>query len=252
MIDIQNLTKTFSTPRGKLTVLDNFSLKVQDGTFLGIAGKSGAGKSTLLSIIAGLQKPDSGKVIIGCTCGNANGTGDRDIFSLSEKELCLFRNTNIGFVSQEQSFLENLTVFDNVRLPYFIGLNKRTARVQLNLINARAKELLENLGIAHLSKSYPRDLSGGENHRLLIARALINNPDIILADEPTESVDSERTEDIVKIFRGLSDGGKTVILVSHDSQVLKSCDRIETIYNAGAQRKLRNPGCNTFYFFYFV
>ncbi len=225
MIDIRNLTKTFSTPRGKITVLDNFSLRVQDGTFLGISGKSGAGKSTLLSIIAGLQKPDSGKVIIGTSSGN----GDTDIFALKDKELSLFRNSNIGFVSQEQSFLENLTVFDNVRLPYFIGLGRRNARVQLNLINARAKELLENLGIAHLSQSYPRDLSGGENHRVLVARALANNPDIILADEPTESVDSERTEGIVKIFRSLADSGKTVILVSHDSQVLKSCDSVEAI-----------------------
>ena len=155
-------------------VLEGVNLDIKDGTILGILGGNGTGKSTLLSVIAGLQKPDSGKVIIGTSSGN----GDTDIFTLKDKELSLFRNSNIGFVSQEQSFLENLTVFDNVRLPYFIGLGRRNARVQLNLINARAKELLENLGIAHLSQSYPRDLSGGENHRVLVARALANNPDI--------------------------------------------------------------------------
>ena len=110
MIELKNITKEFSTPRGKLSVLKDFNLKIKDGTFLGIGGKSGAGKSTLLSIIAGLQKPDSGEVFLGKNPVN--------ILSLNDKELSAFRNKNIGFVSQEQSFLENLTVVDNVRLPY--------------------------------------------------------------------------------------------------------------------------------------
>lgn len=214
MIEIKNLTKNFITPRGKITVLKDFNLTVKKGTFLGVSGKSGAGKSTLLSLIAGLQKADDGQILIDDKNGNSV-----DIFSLSDKKLSAFRNQNIGFISQEQSFLENLTVLDNVRLPYYLG--GETGDVNPS---ARALSLLESLGIAHLADSLPRQLSGGENHRLLIARALMNEPEIILADEPTESVDDERTEQIVKIFRGLADSGKTVILVSHDKNALKDCD----------------------------
>ena len=217
MIEIKALTKSFTTPRGKLSILNNFSLTIADGEFLGICGRSGAGKSTLLSIIAGLQKPDSGSVIIYPL--------KKDIFSLNDKELSAFRNKNIGFVSQEQSFLENLTVLDNVRLPYFIG-KERVSEEETRQINLRAHNLLKNFGIGALANSYPRDLSGGENHRLLIARALINNPQILLADEPTESVDSKQTEEIIKIFEELSKEGKTVILVSHDQKVLSHCSKI--------------------------
>ncbi len=226
MIQIQNLTKTFLTPRGQITVLEDFALTVPDGTFLGIAGKSGSGKSTLISMILGLQKPTSGKILIG------NGKNIdfplTDIFSLDDKNLSKFRNAHIGFVSQEQSFLENLTVFDNVRLPCFLG-EKKSGGEKINSTNRRAKRLLASLGISHLEQSFPRDLSGGENHRVLIARALINNPEVILADEPTESVDGEQTEQIVKIFRELSEKGTTVILVSHDEAVLKKCDKIVSL-----------------------
>ena len=216
MIEIKNLKKKFQTPHGTITVFDDFSLEIPDKTFLGISGKSGSGKSTLLSIIAGLQKADNGKILV-------NGT---DIFSLNDKKLSAFRNQNIGFISQEQSFLENLTVIDNVRLPYFLNPAEKKHE---NQSEKRAQQLLDDLGIGKLSKSFPRELSGGENHRVLIARALMNNPEFILADEPTESVDEEQTNQIMKIFRFLSDSGKTVILVSHDSHALKSCDRIISI-----------------------
>jgi len=225
MIEIKNIKKFFKSPRGKVTVFDDFSLKIKEGVFLGVAGKSGAGKSTLLSIIAGLQKPDEGKVVI-------NGT---DIFTLSDKELCGFRNEHIGFVSQEQSFLENLSVLDNVRLPYYINSRRTKNNTKKNnvgkndddnFVTERATGLLKKLGIENLLQAYPRELSGGENHRVLIARALMNDPKIILADEPTESVDEKQTKEIIKIFRKLSDDGKTVILVSHDKSVLGECDKV--------------------------
>lgn len=228
MIEIKNLNKSFVTPRGKITVFRDFNLTVKKGTFLGVSGKSGAGKSTLLSLIAGLQKADSGEVLI----------EGRNILSLNDKDLSAFRNKNIGFISQEQSFLENLTVLDNVRLPFYLGDGKEALKSESAVSTAasvpdtgsdpsvRALSILESLGIAGLAESFPRQLSGGENHRLLIARALMNDPQIILADEPTESVDTERTEQIVKIFRGLADSGKTVILISHDKEALKDCDSI--------------------------
>lgn len=246
MIDIKHLTKSFQTPRGKITVLEDFSLTALNGTFLGIAGKSGAGKSTLLSLIAGLQKPDSGSIKIDT---EENESSPTEITGLTEKELAAFRNKNIGFVSQEQSFLENLTVLDNVRLPAYLSKSGKKKSVMLNWfqhlsnkilqqvrsdskseeITERVRSLLEDFGIAHLADQYPQNLSGGENHRVLIARALINNPQIILADEPTDSVDSERTEEIIHIFRSLANQGKIVILVSHDKGALKLCDKVINI-----------------------
>ena len=215
MIEVKNLSKKFKTSHGTLAVFDGFNLSVKDGTFLGVQGKSGAGKSTLLSLLAGLQKPDAGSIAI-------DGT---EITTLDDKKLAAFRNRSIGFISQEQSFLENLNVLDNVRLPAYLS-KKREADSE---ISARAQKLLEELGIAHLAAQYPADLSGGENHRILIARALINDPKIILADEPTDSVDSERTTAIITLFRQLAQTGKTVILVSHDEQALRLCDEVVEI-----------------------
>ena len=213
MIEAHNLNKSFITPRGRIDVLKDFSFSINERSFVGITGKSGAGKSTLLSIIAGLQMQDSGSLII-------NGI---ELNSLDDKDLSIFRNQNIGFISQEQSFLENFTVLDNVRLPAFLG-KKKIDDTSAKEITTRAEELLASLGIAHLAQNYPSTLSGGENHRVLIARALINNPQILLADEPTDSVDSERTEEIIKIFRRLADEGKTILIASHDPEALKLCD----------------------------
>lgn len=212
MIEIKNLNKKFKTSHGTLIVLKDFSLTIEDGTFLGIQGKSGAGKSTLLTILAGLQPADSGSIII----------DGKEIVGAGERELAAFRNQHIGFVSQEQSFLENLNVIDNVRLPAYLGKD----RASDSEISERAHRLLEELGISHLARQFPSDLSGGENHRVLIARALIKNPKVILADEPTDSVDDERTKEIINIFRKLTDQGKIVILVSHDQAALKLCDKI--------------------------
>ena len=214
MIEVTNLSKSFITPRGRIDVLKDLSFLIRDGSFTGITGKSGAGKSTLLSIIAGLQKPDSGSITI----------NDTNLLSLDDKKLSAFRNKNIGFISQEQSFLENFSVLDNVRLPAFIG-RKKVDDTTAKEITARAEQLLDSLGIAHLAQNYPATLSGGENHRVLIARALINNPQILLADEPTDSVDSERTDEIIKIFRRLADEGKTILIATHDKAALKLCDR---------------------------
>ncbi len=215
MIEIKNLNKKFKTSHGSLNVLKDFTLNIKDGTFLGIQGKSGAGKSTLLTILAGLQPADSGSIVI----------EGKEIIGAGERELAAFRNQNIGFVSQEQSFLENLNVIDNVRLPAYLSTD-RTPDAE---ISERAHRLLEDLGISHLAQQFPADLSGGENHRVLIARALINNPKVILADEPTDSIDDERTEEIIKIFRTLADQGKIVILVSHDHEALKLCDDLVVI-----------------------
>ena len=214
MIHAANLSKSFFTPRGRIDVLKNLSFSIPDGSFIGITGKSGAGKSTLLSIIAGLQKPDNGELTV----------NETNLLALNDKNLSAFRNKNIGFISQEQSFLENLSVLDNVRLPAFIG-NSSPSENQIQKITENAISLLEDLNIAHLAQNNPVTLSGGENHRVLIARALINNPSVILADEPTDSVDIEQTKSIIRIFRRLADKGKTILIASHNGEALKLCDR---------------------------
>ena len=197
-------------------MLDAFSFTVPDGRCLGIAGKSGAGKSTLLSIIAGLQEPDSGRVLI-------DGT---DTSVLDDRQRSLFRNRHIGFVSQEQSFLENLTVLDNVRLPACLG-----KKVKPDAGADRALQLLERLGVRQLADCYPSELSGGENHRVLIARALMNEPALILADEPTASLEKEQAASVMELFRTLADEGKTIVVVSHDESALRACDEILRIDN---------------------
>jgi len=213
MILIENLSKKFATPNGEKKVLDNISISIKDGTLFGIKGDSGIGKSTLVSIIAGLQKADGGTVTV-------DGT---ETTSLSDDEICSFRNRNIGFVSQEQSFLENLSVIDNVVLVSLLSRKKRRAeRKDIE----RAEKLLADLGIGNLAKQSPSSLSGGENRRLLIARALMNDPKTIIADEPTDALDRDMADETVGIFKRLSESGKTVVLVTHDEEALKKCDEI--------------------------
>lgn len=213
MIQIEKLSKSFTTPRGTKKVLADLSLTVNDGDLFGIAGESGTGKSTLVSIIAGLQKPDDGKVFV-------NGT---DVFSLSDDKICSFRNKTIGFVSQEQSFLENISVIENVMLPAFLF---RKTRIKTDEIIARARKLLSDFGIENLSEMSPTALSGGENRRVLIARALINDPEIVIADEPTDAVSKNQAKEIINIFKDISQSGKTVILVTHDQCSLEQCNNI--------------------------
>lgn len=213
MIQIEKLSKSFTTPRGTKKVLADLSLTVNDGDLFGIAGESGTGKSTLVSIIAGLQKPDDGKVFV-------NGT---DVFSLSDDKICSFRNKTIGFVSQEQSFLENISVIENVMLPAFLF---RKTRIKADEIIARARKLLSDFGIENLSEMSPTALSGGENRRVLIARALINDPEIVIADEPTDAVSKNQAKEIINIFKDISQSGKTVILVTHDQCSLEQCNNI--------------------------
>lgn len=213
MIQIEKLSKSFTTPRGTKKVLADLSLTVNDGDLFGIAGESGTGKSTLVSIIAGLQKPDDGKVFV-------NGT---DVFSLSDDKICSFRNKTIGFVSQEQSFLENISVIENVMLPAFLF---RKTRIKTDEIIARARKLLSDFGIENLSEMSPTALSGGENRRVLIARALINDPEIVIADEPTDAVSKNQAKEIINIFKNISQSGKTVILVTHDQCSLEQCNNI--------------------------
>ena len=206
MIELDNITRSF----GSLQVLKGISLNIDRGEVVSITGPSGAGKTTLLQIMGSLDKPDGGKVIY-------NG---QDITKMSEKAISAFRNRHIGFVFQFHQLLPECTAMENIAIPMLIaGQGMRQA-------NARAKELLELLGLADRADHKPSELSGGEKQRIAVARALANQPDVILADEPSGSLDTKNKEELHKLFFSLRDQlGQTFVIVTHDESLAAMTDR---------------------------
>ena len=206
MITITDIRKSFGT----LQVLKGISLTINDGEIVSIVGASGAGKTTLLQIIGSLDKPDSGSVVIDNT----------DISSLSGKKLADFRNQHIGFVFQFHQLLPEFTALENVMIPALIaGQSKKQAR-------KRATELLEFMGLAERADHKPSQLSGGEKQRVAVARALVNEPDVILADEPSGSLDSQNKAELHQLFFDLRDKyHQTFIIVTHDETLASITDR---------------------------
>ena len=196
---------------GDLEVLKGISLEVQKGEIVSIVGASGAGKTTLLQILGTLGKPDKGKVYI----------KSKDVFDLREKELSRFRNKEIGFVFQFHHLLPEFTAFENVCIPGYIARRKRGE------VESRAKELLKILGIFDRRDHKPSQLSGGEKQRFAVARALINEPAVILADEPSGNLDSHNQEELYQLFFNLREHfGQTFIIVTHDEHFAGMSDRM--------------------------
>jgi lipoprotein-releasing system ATP-binding protein len=207
MIEVKNISKSFD----RLRVLDDVSLTINDGEFLSIVGPSGAGKTTLLQIIGSLEAPDSGSVLY-------DGV---DIVKMKSATLASFRNSNIGFVFQFHQLLPEFTVTENVALPAMIGGENRRAAMK------RAAEILTDFGLGSRLEHRPTQLSGGERQRAAAARALINNPKVILADEPSGSLDSRNREELYRLFFELrATTGKTFIIVTHDESLAVNSDRI--------------------------
>lgn len=206
MIQLKNITKSF----GSLQVLRGIDLSVEEGQVVSIVGPSGAGKTTLLQIMGTLDKADSGQVII-------NG---QDISALNQKKLSRFRNKHLGFVFQFHQLLPEFTALENIMIPAFIGgADKKEAE-------ERARELLQFMGLADRATHKPNELSGGEKQRVAVARALVNHPDVIMADEPSGSLDSQNKEDLHKLFFDLRDKyGQTFIIVTHDETLATLTDR---------------------------
>lgn len=206
MIDIKGITKSF----GSLQVLKGINLHIGNGEVVSIVGPSGAGKTTLLQIIGTLDKPDSGEIVI-------DGT---DISKLNKKNLSEFRNKKIGFVFQFHQLLPEFTALENVMIPAFISSISRSEAKQ------RATELLDFMGLAARAGHKPNELSGGEKQRVAVARALVNNPAVILADEPSGSLDSKNKAELHKLFFDLRDKfGQTFIIVTHDESLASITDR---------------------------
>lgn len=206
MIKIENLTKRF----GSLEVLKGIDLEVRKGEIISIVGPSGAGKTTLLQILGTLDRPDSGSI-------RFNG---EELCRMSGKRLSAFRNRHIGFVFQFHQLLPEFTALENITIPALIsGRNRKEAEKE-------AMELLRIMGLGERAGHKPTELSGGENQRVAVARALINRPDVILADEPSGSLDSKNKEELHKLFFDLRDRfGQTFIIVTHDEALASYTDR---------------------------
>ncbi|MBO5932775.1 MAG: ABC transporter ATP-binding protein [Bacteroidaceae bacterium] len=206
MIELRDINKSF----GNLQVLKDINLQIDKGEIVSIVGPSGAGKTTLLQIMGTLDKPDSGSV-------KYNGI---DITSYKEKDLSEFRNKHIGFVFQFHQLLPEFTAEENIMIPALIsGANDIDAR-------ARAIELMEMLDIADRATHKPSEMSGGEKQRIAVARALINRPDVILADEPSGSLDSKNRDELYKLFFNLRESlNQTFVIITHDESLSKITDR---------------------------
>jgi putative ABC transport system ATP-binding protein len=209
MLELKNVNKNYSEGNTKHNVLNNFELKISTGEIIILLGKSGSGKSTLLNIISGIDIPDTGSVTI----------DETDITKLSEKDRTLVRRNKIGFIFQFFNLIPTLTVKENLLLPLELaGISKREEKVN---------SILNEVGLADRANTYPDKLSGGEQQRISIARALIHNPDIVLADEPTGNLDYETGLQIVDLLdRVVKKKGKTMIMVTHSKDVIGLADRI--------------------------
>ena len=206
MIEIKGVTKSF----GSLQVLKGIDLRIEKGEIVSIVGPSGAGKTTLLQILGTLDKPDSGSVVV-------DGT---ETSTLSTNKLSEFRNTHLGFVFQFHQLLPEFTAIENIMIPaYIAGMKPKEAR-------NRAEELLAFMGLSDRATHKPNELSGGEKQRVAVARALMNNPAVILADEPSGSLDSKNKEELHKLFFELRDKfGQTFVIVTHDETLATLTDR---------------------------
>lgn len=206
MIQIENLTKSF----GNLQVLKGVSLSIRKGEVISIVGPSGAGKTTLLQLIGTLDKPSGGTI-------RFNG---EELEKMSDSRLATFRNKHIGFVFQFHQLLPEFTALENIIIPALIAGRKRKEA------EAEAMELLRIMGLEQRAQHKPAEMSGGENQRVAVARALINHPDVILADEPSGSLDSHNKEELHKLFFDLRDKfGQTFIIVTHDEKLATFTDR---------------------------
>lgn len=232
MLRARNVRKTYRMGRVDVPVLRGVSIDVREGEWIAILGASGSGKSTLMHILGGLDRPDRNNV------GNAGVNGmsvrfrDQELTAISERELDQYRNVSVGFVFQFYHLLPELSVVENVLLPAMRRYGTLGYMKKRGELNERARVLLESFGLGHRLKHRPNELSGGERQRTAIARALINDPPMLLADEPTGNLDHKTGGTILEAIagtRGDLGGRRTIVMVTHDREVAARADRVVTL-----------------------
>jgi putative ABC transport system ATP-binding protein len=212
ILQVENLTKTYGKGDATVNALDGISFSVEKGSFVAVVGASGSGKSTLLHLLGGVDRPTDGKVII----------DGQDIFSMNESALAIFRRRNMGIVYQFYNLIPTLTAEENIMLPYLLD-NRKPDEAMLT-------ELLEIIGLTNRAKHLPSELSGGQQQRVSVARALINSPAVILADEPTGNLDSKSGKDILELLVLANKRyNQTLVMITHDEKTALQADRIITI-----------------------
>lgn len=212
LLEVKNVSKKYQQNGREFLAVNDVSLKVEKGELIAVCGHSGSGKSTLFHLISGLLKPEKGQILF----------ENKDIIGKKDKEMAEYRNSEIGYILQGQSVLKNFTVIENVCLPFYVSKNKKDRY-------DKAMELLKKVGLEKYAETYPDQLSGGEMRRIAIARALINHPKLIIADEPTSNLDAENAVYIMELLKQISEEGIGVIFSSHDNIYEDYTDKVLTM-----------------------
>ena len=230
MLEVSHLKKVYTTRFGgnQVEALRNVSFTVEQGEYTAIMGESGSGKTTLLNILAALDKPTGGTVLL----------DGKDLTQIKESQIAAFRRDNLGFVFQEFNLLDTFNLEDNIYLPMVLaGVPYQQMREVLGPIAAE-------LGIAHLLKKYPYEVSGGQKQRAAVARALMMKPKIVLADEPTGALDSKSTDELLRLFGQIHKGGQTILMVTHSVKAASCADRVLFIKDGQVFHQLYRGQCN--------
>lgn len=212
LLEVKNVKKIYTTRFGKNQVeaLKNVSFSVENGEYVAIMGESGSGKTTLLNILAALDKATGGQVVL----------DGKDLSTIKESEIATFRRDNLGFVFQDFNLLDTFSLEDNIYLPLVLANKPHAEMVE------RLKPIAEQLRITELLKKYPYEVSGGQKQRVAVARALITNPKIILADEPTGALDSKATDELLRMFGKINENGQTIVMVTHSVKAASHANRV--------------------------
>ena len=228
ILEVNGLRKVYTTRFGGASVeaLKNINFSVENGEYVAIMGESGSGNNTLLNILAGLDKPTSGQVLL----------DGKDLASIRESDRAAFRRDNLGFVFQEFNLLDTFSVEDNIYLPLVL------AGVPQSQLGARLEPIAAKLGISELLKKYPYEISGGQKQRAAVARAIITNPRLLLADEPTGALDSRATDELLRVFSDISAGGQTILMVTHSVRAASRAGRVLFIKDGEVCHQLYRGG----------
>jgi ABC-type lipoprotein export system ATPase subunit len=225
ILKAENVHKSYRMGATRVNVLKGAELAVQEGEFIAIVGASGSGKSTFLHVLGGLDRPDKGVI-------QFNG---RDLNRVGARELNRFRNEKVGFVFQFYHLLDELTVLENVMLPAMISRSVAGWLAGRRVVRQRAEGLMEQMGLKERMKHKPFQLSGGERQRVAIGRALMNEPKLLLADEPTGNLDSATGNGILNVLDALNKAGQTIVMVTHDDRIARKAQRIVTLVDGRAR-----------------